>query len=428
VKKNGSSLQKPRNGLVAVLDVGTNKVCCLIARPNVERGAYTPAGPRIVGIGHQVSHGLRNGAIVDLDEAERAIRATVESAEQMAGENIHSVIVNLSGGKPKSRLVAYEVAIGGHQIGDGDIRRILDPANLAREKSDERELLHRIPMGYGVDGNRGIADPRGMFGEKLSVNMHVVSALRGALRNLETVVRRCHLDIESVVVSPYAAALGCLSDEEKALGVTCIDMGGGTTSVAVFFDGDLVHIDVVPIGGAHVTKDIARGLVTPLNHAERLKTLYGNAMPSANDDRQLIQVPSVGEEETPEANTVPRSVLVGIVRPRVEEVFELIRDRLKAAGFDQVAGRGLVLTGGASQLPGVREVADRILDKQTRFGRPLAMDGMAEAAAGPTFAACAGLLRYGLGFRAAETGAPETPSTEPRGRFGRIGQWLRENF
>jgi cell division protein FtsA len=222
--------------------------------------------------------------------------------------------------------------------------------------------------------------------------------------------------------------LGCLSDEEKALGVTCIDMGGGTTSVAVFFDGELVHTDVVPLGGAHVTKDIARGLVTPLNHAERLKTLYGNAMTSANDDRQLIQVPSVGEEETPEAHTLPRSVLIGIVKPRMEEIFELVRDRLKEAGFDQVAGRGLVLTGGASQLPGVRELADAILDKQARFGRPLAMDGMAEAAAGPTFAACAGLLQYGLGHRAEETGAEMPQTAEPQGRFGRIGQWLRENF
>ncbi len=413
---------KPRNGLVAALDVGTTKVCCLIARTGGDQG------PRIVGIGHQVSKGLRNGTIVDLDQAETSIRATVEAAEQMAGENIHEVVVNLSGGKPKSRLVAYEVAIGGHEIGDGDIRRILDPANLAQEKPEERELLHRIPMGYGVDGNRGIADPRGMYGERLSVNMHVVTALRGPMRNLESVIRRCHLGVEHVVVSPYAAALGVLSEEEKALGVTCIDMGGGSTSVSVFFDGELVHTDVLPLGGAHVTKDIARGLVTPLNHAERLKTLYGNAMTSANDDRQLIQVPSVGEEETPEAHTVPRSVLIGIVKPRMEEIFELVRDRLREAGFDQVAGRGLVLTGGASQLPGVRELADAILDKQARFGRPLAMDGMAEAAAGPTFAACAGLLQYGLGHRAEETGAEMPQAAEPQGRFGRIGQWLRENF
>jgi cell division protein FtsA len=425
---NGGKHPKARNGLVAALDVGTNKVCCLIAKPSVDRGAYADKGPRIVGIGHQISHGLRKGAIIDLDQAEASIRTTVEAAEQMAGENIEHVIVNLSGGQPKSRLVAYEVAIGGHEIGDGDLRRILDPVNLGAEKPEEHELLHRIPMGYGVDGNRGIADPRGMYGEKLSVNMHMVTALRGSLRNLESVIRRCHLNIEDVVVSPYAAALGCISDEEKALGVTCIDMGGGTTSVAVFFDGELVHVDVLPIGGGHVTNDIARGLVTPINHAERLKTLYGNAIPSTNDDRQLIQIPSVGEEETPEAHTVPRSVLVGIVRPRIEEIFEQVRDRLKKAGFDQVAGRGLVLTGGASQLPGVREVADTVLDKQARFGRPLAMDGMAEAAAGPTFAVCAGLLQYGLGHRAEEIGAKMPQVAESQGRFGRIGQWLRENF
>ena len=419
--RNGGKSQKQRNGLVAALDVGTTKVCCLIAESRA-------AAPRVIGIGHQVSHGMRGGTIVDLDQAERAIRTTVEAAEQMAGQNIDRVIVNLSGGKPKSRLVAYEVAIGGHEITENDLRRILDPANLATEKPEERDFLHRLPMGYGVDGNRGVADPRGMYGERLSVNMHVVTALRGPLRNLEAVIERCHLDIEAVVVSPYAAALGCVSEEEKALGVTCIDMGGETTSVAVFFDGDLVHTDVVPLGGNHITKDIARGMVTPLNHAERLKTLYGNAMPSTNDDRQLIQVPSVGEDESPEINTVPRSVLVGIVRPRVEEIFELTRERLKGAGFDQVAGRGLVLTGGASQLPGVREAADSMLNKQARLGRPLAMEGMAEASAGPTVAVCAGLLRYGFGHPAEDFGAVAPQVAEPRGRFGRIGQWLRENF
>lgn len=426
--RNGGKPQRQRNGLVAALDVGTTKVCCLIAEPGADRATGASGGPRIVGIGHQVSRGLRSGTIVDLDQAETSIRTTVEAAEQMAGQNIDRVIVNLSGGRPKSRLVAYEVAIGGHEITDGDLRRILEPGNLSSEKSDKRELLHRIPMGYGIDGNRGVADPRGLFGERLSVNVHVVTALRGPLRNLEAVVQRCHLDIEDVVVSPYAAALGCVSDEEKALGVTCVDMGGETTSVSVFFDGELVHTDVVPLGGNHVTKDIARGLVTPLNHAERLKTLYGNAMASANDDRQLIQVPSVGADESPETHTLPRSVLVGIVRPRIEEIFELCQDRLQSAGFGQVVGRGLVLTGGASQLPGVREVADEILDKQARLGRPLAMDGMAEAAAGPTFAVCAGLLRYGFGHSAEDMGAVSPQVAEPRGRLGRIGQWLRENF
>tara|TARA_E500000331_G_scaffold34175_2_gene28495 strand:+ start:5049 stop:6332 length:1284 start_codon:yes stop_codon:yes gene_type:complete len=426
--KNDPVSRKSRGGLMAALDIGTSKICCLIAESNIERGVYTDGSPRIVGIGHQISGGLKGGVIVDLNEAEAAVRATVEAAEQMAGENIQKVIVNLNGGHIASRLLAYEVAIGGHEIGDADIRRILDPENLANETDDGRELLHRIPLGYGVDGNRGVADPRGMFGERLAVNMHVISALRGAVRNLQTVVRRCHLEVEAVVATPYASGLGCLSEEEKALGVTAIDMGSGITSVAVFFDGELVHTDIVPSGGSHVTKDIGRGLVTPLKHAERLKTLYGNAIPSANDDQQLIQVPSLGEEETPESNMVSRSVIVGIVRPRIEELFELVHERLKKSGFDQVAGRGLVLTGGASQLPGVREVADKILDKHARLGRPIALSGTADAASGPTFTVCAGLLQYGLGKRTLEPDPGFTKGKTPISKFGLIGQWLRDNF
>ncbi len=423
--KNGATSKKNRNRLITALDIGTTKVCCLIAKQRSDR---TGGGPCITGIGHQISNGLRNGAIVDLARVEAAVRATVEAAEQMAGENIDNVIVNLSAGQQKSCLLAYEVSIGGHEIGSSEIRRVLDPSNFSQKGLEKYELVHRIPIGYGIDGNRGIADPRGMFAERLSVNVHLVMALRGQLRNLRTVVQRCHLGIEDIVVSPYAAGLGCLSDEEKSLGVTCIDMGGGSTSFSVFFDGGLVHTDTLPLGGGHVTKDIARGLVTPYMHAERLKTLYGNVIPSANDDQQLIHVHSLGEEESPETNSVPRSVLVGIIRPRIEEIFELVRDRLKDAGFDQVAGRGLVLTGGASQLPGVREVADTILEKQARFGRPLAMDGMAEAVAGPTFAVCMGLLQYGLGHRDEEHDMKVAHSKKPTGRFGRISQWLRENF
>ncbi|MDD9876658.1 MAG: cell division protein FtsA, partial [Magnetovibrio sp.] len=168
--KTGAKTNKPRSGLVAALDVGTTKVCCLIARPDVDRGAYGDKGPRVVGIGHQVSKGLRNGAVIDLDEAEASIRAVVEAAEQMAGENIDSVVVNLSGGRHRSRLIAYEISIAGHEIGEADLRSVLDPANLAGEKSDDREFIHTIPVGYTVDGSRGVVDPRGMYGERLGVN------------------------------------------------------------------------------------------------------------------------------------------------------------------------------------------------------------------------------------------------------------------
>jgi len=419
---NGVDANKVRSGLVAAIDLGTTKACCLIAKPD-NGGKF-----KVVGIGHQISHGLRSGTIIDMEQTEATIRSTVEAAEQMAGENIRHVIVNVSCGEPHSRLIAYEVSIAGHEIGDGDLRRVLDPAGLPEGEKHERELIHLIPVGYSVDGNKGVRDPRGLHGERLGVNMNVISAATGPLRNLEQGVARCHLDICGKVVTPYASALSCIAEDEKNLGVTCIDMGGGATSIAVFFDGELVHIDSIPVGGVHVTNDIARGLSTPLVHAERMKTLYGSAIPTPSDDHEIIKVPLIGEEETGETNQVPRSVLVGIIRPRIEETFEMIRGRLQTAGFDKVAGRRIVLTGGASQLPGVREMAGAILDKQVRLGRPRPVPGLAESVSGPAFATSAGLLHFAFNNPAEEAKSAYRPVEEPSGKIARLGQWLRENF
>jgi len=420
--------KRARSGLIAALDIGTTKVCCLIARLSAQQSLVPADELKIIGIGHQVSKGLRSGTIVDLDETETSIRATVEAAEQMAGENISGVVVNISGGQPQSRLIAYEISIAGHEIGDADLRRILDPTVLTNGLAKERELVHTIPVGYSIDGNRGVRDPRGLFGERLGVNMHVISGLSGALRNLETGVERCHLDVEDKVVSPYASGLAALVDDEIQLGVTCIDMGGGTTSISVFFDGELVHTDSIPIGGIHVTNDIARGLSTPLDQAERMKTLYGSAMASSADDREVIKAPLVGEEKSSEASHIPRSMLVGIIRPRIEETLEMVRDRLQEAGFDKVAGRRVVITGGASQLPGVRELATGIINKQVRMGRPKAIEGMADAIAGPAFSTSMGLLHYAISNKAEAPSAAYCPPEQANRGLGRLGQWIRENF
>ena len=212
MKRNGSSL-KPRSGFVAVLDIGTTKICCLIAKPNVERGPYGAPGPRVVGIGTHQSHGIRNGVIVDIDAAEHAIRAAVERAEQMAGDNIDRVVINISAGKPQSRLVACEVSIGGHGINEQDMRSLMDPAVLLKDMPDDREIIHKLPVGFSVDGNRGVRDPIGMFGQVLGVNVHVVTAASAPLRNLRAVVERCHLDVDAMVVSPFASALACLVED-----------------------------------------------------------------------------------------------------------------------------------------------------------------------------------------------------------------------
>lgn len=421
MKKNGT-IAKVRSGLVTALDIGTTKVVCLIARTGGD------AGLQIIGMGHQLSRGIRSGTIVDMEAAADSIRATVEAAEQMAGENIHHVVVNLSGGEPRSRLIAYEISIAGHQIGDADLRQVLDPHVLNHGRPPEHELVHILPVGYSIDGQRGVADPRGMFGERLGANVHVISASSGALRNLATCIAHCHLEIDAKVVSPLASALACVVEDEKELGVTLIDMGGGTTTIAVYFDGELIHTDGIPVGGTHVTNDIARGLSTPVVHAERIKTLYGSAIPSPSDDREILKVPVIGEEAEGETNPVPRSMLVGIIRPRIEETFEMVRARLEETGFDKVAGRRVVLTGGASQLSGVREVAGMILDKQVRLGRPQPIRGMAEAISGPAFSTCAGLLKFTIHDPAAEAITACRPTEVPNGRLGRLGQWFRENF
>lgn len=415
------SKPKIRNGLIAALDVGTTKVCCFIARVQEDGGL------RVLGVGHQVSRGIRNGAVVDMDQAETSIRAAVDTAEQLAAERIREVIVNLSGGQPTSRNVSVQMAINGRAVTDNDIRRLLDHGRQQGFTPD-RDLIHSIPVGYTVDGNDGIRDPRGMFGDTLGVTIHTVTAALGPMRNLTTVANRGHLDIEAKVVSPYASGLACLVEDEKELGVTCIDMGGGTTSLAVFVNGHLVHTDVVPVGGAHVTNDIARGLSTPMASAERMKTLYGSATTSPSDDREVLKVPLVGEEDDDSSSQIPRSMLVQIIQPRLEETFELVRNRLEESGFDKMAGRRVVLTGGASQMQGVRDLAALVLDKQVRMGRPVGLHGLAEAAAGPAFSTCAGLLRYAL-VNQPESSAKAVPAEETEsGRMGRIGAWFRKNF
>ena len=412
-----------RNGLVAALDVGTSKVCCFVAKLDDESER-----PRIVGIGHHVSKGVRSGSVVDMDEAEAVIRATVEAAERMAGERIEDVFVNVSSGQPKSETFGVEVSTEGHEIGEEDIRHILV---VGRNQFDggDRLLLHALPVGYAVDGVRGVREPRGLYGDRLSVDMHIVTAAASPLRNLQLCIERGHLGVEGMCMSAYASGLACLEEEEMEMGVICLDMGGGTTSIGVFIEGALVYTDVVPIGGSHVTNDIAKGLLTPTVHAERIKSLHGSATAGVSDDTTMIQVPQLGEAGSEAARSVSRAKLNGIIRPRVQEILELVRAKLTASGFDKIAGNSIVLTGGGAQLTGIREITTQILDREVRIGQPKCVQGLAEATSGPAFATCAGLVRF-----AQQTEPEREHSLAARNlvagvwRLGRIGRWLRDNF
>lgn len=407
-----------KNGLVGVVDVGSSKVCCVIAKPEADGSL------KVVGYGHQASFGVRAGSIANMDAAESAIGAAVQNAEAMAGETLRSITVNLSGGQPSSATIAVQVGTGGLPIGEPALRKVALQCKAALSELDGSPL-HIIPTGYTLDGSRGIKDPRGMIGSQLDVQLHAVTVNQAALRNLVTCIERAHLEVDRVVLSPLAAGRACLSPDEIELGATLIDMGGGTTTIGVFSEGDLVFADAIPMGGIHVTNDIARGLTTPTAYAERMKTLYGHAMTTTTDKHEQIDVPQVGEDEQAMVTQVPRSLLTGIIQPRIEEIFEMVRARLEHSGFDKVGGRRVVLTGGASQMQGTRELAQSILDKQVRIGRPPQVMGLPETLTSPEFSVVMGLLFYAT-----------QPNTEyrvinasdgARSLFGRLGEWLREN-
>ena len=408
-----------KSSCIAVLDVGSTKVACFIGEIIDDKEAH------VIGIGHQVSSGVKNGNIVDMDSVEASIRATVESAELMAGENVSHVSVSLAGIEPKSELISFDVSIAGNQISDSDLKRALDPAWIYSQQSLDREVVHTLPVSYSIDGKKGIKDPRGMHGDKLGVNMHVITTPSSSVRNLETCINRCHLEISELVITPYASSLACLVKDEMELGSLCIDMGGGSTTISVFFDNQMIYADSIPIGGLHVTNDIAKGLSAPLSHSERMKSLYGSAISSPSDDMEQIKIPLVGEDEN-ETTEVPRSLLIGIIKPRLEEIFELVKKKIIDSGFEKVLGRRAVLTGGASQLTGITNLAATILDKQVRLGRPSNIEGLAESANGPGFSVCAGLIQHHLNERQSILSTASNKVGLTESKIARFGQWLRD--
>lgn len=381
--------QHHRGGPFGVLDIGTTKIVCLIGRTESD-GTL-----RVLGFGWQKARGVRGGSIVDLGEAVGAIRACVGQAEDMADIRLRSVTVNLTCGQPQSRLYNMQWAVGGRQVDDRDIRGVVNEARL-RTANDGRDAIHTMPQHFSVDATDQVEDPRGLFCTTLNARLHVIDAASTAVRTLRTGIGQGDLDIDELVSAPMAAGLSVLVDDERNLGTTVIDMGGGTTGMAVFADGQLLHTAQLPVGGLHVTKDLATGLSTTLAHAERMKTLYGNVQSSPDDEREILMVPIVGEEDH-QLSRIPRSQVVSIIRPRLEETFEMVKDRLDSAGLARAAGNRVVLTGGACLLGGVRDLAAHMLGRQVRIGRPMQLRGLPEMATGPAFATAGGLLSWAAG-------------------------------
>lgn len=408
-----------RSGPFGVLDIGSTKISCLIGR------AESDGRLRALGFGWQKGRGVKSGGIVDLDEAERAIRAAVGAAEDQADMRLKSVSINLSCGQPESRLFNVQWPIDGRAVTEEDIRRVVREAR-ARASSEGRGTIHALPLNFATDETGGVADPRGLYCDTLTAQLHVVDAATTAIKSITACLTRCELDIASMISAPFASGLATLVEDERELGATVIDMGGGTTTIAVFAEGQVLHTAQLPIGGNHVTNDVARLLSTQVAHAERLKTLYGTCQESPDDAREMLPVPLVGEAEHQIAK-VPRSALVSIIRPRLEEIFELVRDRIETSGLGRAAGSRVVLTGGAAQLVGVRELAAHILERQVRLGRPFGVIGLPDAATGPNFATMIGLLAFATGDGQTMHDI-DFAAGPPKGRLAQVVDFLKRRI
>jgi cell division protein FtsA len=423
----------PRRSVVAAaLDVGSSKIVCLIARlcPHAPQQVLQRRSHSIevIGFGHTFARGTKAGTVVNLAQVEEAIRQAVDAAERMAGVEIASVVLSVSSGRLASELFAAEVDIIGSAVAESDVARVL-AAGSRHSLRDGRAVLHSLPVGYSLDGVSGIRDPRGMLGRHFGVDMHVATTEIAAARNLMLAVERCHLEVEAMVASPYVAGLAVLADDEADLGAAIIDMGAGTTTIAAFQVGRLIHVDGFALGGHHVTMDLARGLNARIADAERIKTLYGTVLSGGSDERDMITVPPLNEHEREQAQFVSRATLVTIIKPRVEEILEMVRDRLAASPIAADRRSHAVITGGASQLNGLPELATRMLGRPVRLGRPLGIAGAPEAAKGPAFAVAAGLLVYPQAAHLEHFEMRKRQlMTGTGGYFARVGRWLRESF
>ncbi|MDG6094220.1 cell division protein FtsA [Acetobacter sp. AN02] len=407
-----------RPGVFGALDIGSTKITCLIGRGEADGRL------QVLGHGWLRSDGVRHGAIVDLRAAEAVIRTVVGNAEREAARSLDSVVVNLSAGHPESRIFNVHWPVGGREITEGDLSRIVSEARM-NARAEGRAVIHTLPLDFAVDETDGVRDPRGHVCDQLRARMHVVDAASTALRTLDSVISRAELSLDALVSAPLAAGLSVTDEDQRQIGTIVIDMGGGTTSIAVFSEGLPVHTAQISIGGQHVTRDIASGLGTSLENAERLKTMHGHADLSAEtDDGITIRIERAGGAQ-PGYEAVPRSALGDIIRPRVEETFELVRDRLDSAGFSGTAGWRVILTGGGSLLDGTGSLAARVLNRPVRLGRPAGIPGLPAECAAASFATTTGLLMWAASARR-PFGDIDTPPQKPAGFLNKLVSAVRE--
>ena len=390
-----------QRGVIAILDVGTSKIACLILRfDGLEEarddGVGSMAGQsnfRVIGAATTKSRGVRFGEITMMNETERAIRTAVQAAQKMASVRVDHVIACFSGAEPRSYGLAGELELQDSVVTEQDVSRVLAACDVP-DIGEGREVIHAQPVNFALDHRTGLGDPRGQIGNKLACDLHLLSVEAAVIQNLLYCIKRCDLELAGIASSAYVSGISSLVEDEQELGAACIDMGGGSTGLSIFMKKHMIFADSVRLGGDHVTSDISKGLQVPLVVAERIKTKHGGVHATGMDDREMIEIGGDSGDWDKDRRQVSRTELIGIIRPRVEEILEEVRARLDAAGFDHLPSQQIVLTGGASQIPGLDGMASRILGQRVRMGRPLRVQGLPQAATGAAFSSTVGLCLF----------------------------------
>jgi cell division protein FtsA len=405
--------------MIVGLDIGTSKVVAIV-------GEIGPDGEiEIVGIGSHPSKGMKKGVVVNIESTVQSIQRAVEEAELMAGCQIHSVYVGIAGSHIRSLNSHGIVAIKDREVYAHDLERVIDAAQAVAIPADQK-ILHILPQEYVIDNQEGIKEPMGMSGVRLEAKVHLVTCAVNAAQNIEKCIRRCGLEVEEIILEQLASSYSVLTDDERELGVCLVDIGGGTTDIAIFTDGSIRHTGVIPIAGDQVTNDIAMALRTPTQHAEEIKIRYACALTQLAGADETIKVPSVGDRAP---RDLSRQALAEVVEPRYDELFTLVQAELRRSGYEDQVPAGIVLSGGTSKMEGVVELAEEIFHMPVRVGYPHSVKGLNDIVRNPIYATSVGLLLYGAEhYQEAGAGVSSKSSTTGEGLFSRAKAWLQSNF
>ncbi|MEE8056562.1 MAG: cell division protein FtsA [Pseudomonadales bacterium] len=405
------------NKMIVGLDIGTSKVVAIV-------GAITEAGGlEIVGIGSHTSRGLKKGVVVNIESTVQSIQRAIEEAELMAGCQIHSVYAGIAGSHIRSLNSHGIVAIRDREVYQLDLERVIDAAQAVAIPADQK-VLHILPQEYVIDTQEGIKEPLGMSGVRLEAKVHLVTCAVNASQNIEKCIRRCGLEVEDIILEQLASSYAVLTDDERELGVCLVDIGGGTTDIAIFTEGAIRHTGVIPIAGDQVTNDIAMALRTPTQNAEEIKIKYACALTQLAGADETIKVPCVGERPP---RDLSRQALAEVVEPRYDELFTLVQAELRRSGYEDLIAAGIVLTGGTSKMEGVVELAEEIFHTPVRIGTPQGIAGLTDIVRNPIYSTGVGLLQYGVKQQSGGE-IKGLRSQQTAGFFGRAREWIQNNF